>query len=191
MRYLPSIITAVIFALPVMAEDLASGYRQIGNFTGSIGNENYSLISVSHDADENSDMGHAFGFGMHQYTIALKNGLDEYQTGKYPLLEITVQPDPMGSDEQKKNLRIDSVDLYISGNMIFPDYSAQLQSGFGTTEVENMQTDADGSISFDFTAELPKVALVNYEIQPVDGAETIRIKGHFDGKVPAWEFSSQ
>ena len=191
MRKIMLAISTILFTVPAWADELPAGSREIGRFDGSIGGQEYSLISVAYDGSEDTDMDHVLMFGMQQYSIALKNGLDEYQAGKYPLLELIIQPDPMASDEDAKKLRMDTVSLYNSGNMMFPDYSSQLQSGFGTAEIKMIKFGEDGRISFDFTADLPKVAFKDLTLTPVADADTIHIEGHFSGTVPKWAFYQQ
>lgn len=53
----------------------------------------------------------------------------------------------------------------------------------GQRQIENIIVDADGSISFDFFADLVRVD-ISAET-PIAGAPGAHVKGHYSGKIPA------
>lgn len=189
---------AIFIPMSACNQQLPLGYSEVGRFTGGINAKHYSLASTSStlrlyltDGTEedvvDSDVEYGFKSGMHQYTIHLRNGLDEFGYGIPPMLKIIVRSDPAAADSAKNHLRIDHIALHNNGFHEDAEYAAQLRSGFGAIKTISLQTGKDGGIRFEFEANLSKVAMTGSKMTPVPDGGAIRIKGRFAGKVSEWE----
>ena len=176
-------LVALTLALPVFADELPQGYVEIGRFTGTIDGTDTTLIATAHPEGENSDLEYLGLFD--QYTIKTANGVGDYSPESLPWLEMTVQPDAVGEDT--KTLRLDSLQLFTK-DFFVPAYLAEVQAGYGTLALENLEARKDGYISFDFSADMPGTKMNELsEIVPDDNVPPTHIEGHFEGTLPEWE----
>lgn len=181
MRMLPTLFKTVFLTFVIGATSAATA-DEIGKYTLTINGLDASYIS-----EFIADTGAGTGTGKTYSDLAKMNSNSTEM--------IRVDAHTPRDEEQSE---LPSISLTLSGdasgytNLMFIqlidiDYETALTANdtLGQKHIENIKVGADGSISFDFSADLVRTSLE--EETAIDGAAGAHIEGSYSGKIPASE----
>lgn len=170
MRFTPALMTAAILALSACKDDAV----QIGKFTTDLDGTKMEFVSVI-DSDDRSSIQTMSPGGIKLILIDGFAGTKDGEPG-LPVISMTLQ-----SGVTNSSMSLSFVQVFDKTY----DTVLSADGRHGQKQMENLVTGDDGSISFDFSADLVRIETQSEE--PVAGAKGAHIEGHFSGKIPTRE----
>lgn len=171
MRFMPALITASVLALSACKDDI----EEIGKFTTELNGDSIEFTSVFDITNDHSSIRQMSPAGV---KLLLIDGFAEIKDGEpeFPIISMSLQSGITGGPMSL--LFIQVFDESYENNL-------SADGPLGQKSLSNFEMGEDGSISFDFSADLVRVETQSEE--PIEGAEGARIVGRFSGKMPASE----
>ena len=173
MRFIPALMTATILALSACKDDA----QEIGKFTTDLNGNNMEFVSVI-DSDERSSIRTMSPGGV---KLILIDGYAGTKDGEpdLPIISMSLQSGITNSTMSLMFVQVfdESYETVLSAD-----------GPLGQKQMENLVIGDDGTISFDFSADLVRIKTQSEE--PIEGAEGAHIEGSFSGKIPASELEN-
>lgn len=171
MRFIPALLTASALGLGACKDN----YDEIGKFTVELNGDNMVFVSVFDKENDYSGIRAMSPGGVKLLLIDGSAGDKDDEYG-LPIISMSLQGGVTGGP----------LDLMFV--QVFDEsYDTMLTSDGqnGQHRMENLLIGDDGTISFDFSADLERVEAQSE--QPVAGAKIAHIEGSFSGTIPASE----
>jgi len=174
MRIIQALVVVSLISLAACKDDVGN-YEKIGKFTVKLNGDSLEFISVFDKAADRSGIRKMTPVGV---DLILIDGYAGDKDGEpdLPVISLSLQ-----SGITNKTMSLMFVQVFDK------DYQTALtsQGPIGNHQMQNLEIGEDGSISFDFTADL--VRITTQEEKIVEGAAGAHIEGHFSGTIPASE----
>ncbi len=172
MRFIPALLMAFVLALSACNDD---DIEEIGKFTTELNGDSVEFTSVFDITNDHSSLRLMSAAGV---KMMLVDGFAEIKNGEpgFPIISMSLQSGFSGGPMTL--LFIQVFDQSYENNLTAGDL-------LGQKSLDNFEMGEDGSISFDFSADLVRVTTQSEE--PVAGAQGAHIEGHFSGKIPTSE----
>jgi len=171
MRFMPALIAASILALSACKDDI----EEIGKFTVELNGDSIEFISVFDITNDHSSIRQMSPAGVN---LLLIDGFADIKDGEpgFPIISMSLQGGITGGP-----MSLLFVQVYDES------YENNLSASglLGQKRLDNFEMGEDGSISFDFSADLVRITTQSED--PVSGAQGAHIVGRFSGKMPASE----
>ena len=170
MRIMTALVATTLLALPACKDDA----EEIGKFTVDLNGNNMEFISTI-DSDGRSSIRTMSPGGV---KLILIDGFAGTKDGEpdLPVISMSLQ-----SGITNNSMSLSFVQVFDESYETVLSAEGQ----FGQKQMENLTIGDDGSISFDFSADLVRITTQSEE--PIADADGAHIEGHFSGKIPASE----
>ena len=165
-----------VFGFPCVADEVA-----IGAFDLTVDAQAITLQSYYFAEDDFSDLTFDDSFGIKTYHVSASS--DE----GLPLLDVTLQEGSVIGDLQVVGVTFIDQDYDTALAATVLEAGGVAIEGLGLIADEAVQLDADGTISFSFSADLIRINLDTET--PIAGDDGARIKARFAGQFPASELN--
>ncbi len=170
MRIITTLMATALLALPACKDDA----EEIGKFTVDLNGNNMEFISTI-DSDGRSSIRTMSPGGV---KLILIDGYAGTKDGEpdLPVISMSLQ-----SGITNNSMSLSFVQVFDESYETVLSAEGQ----FGQKRMDNLTIGDDGSISFDFSADLVRITTQSEE--PIAGADGAHIEGHFSGNIPASE----
>ena len=171
MRFVPALLMAFVLALSACKDDI----EEIGKFTVELNGDSIEFTSVFDITNDHSSIRQMSPAGV---KLLLIDGFADIKDGEpgFPIISMSLQSGIAGGPMSL--LFVQVYDESYENNLT-------ADGPLGQKRLDNFEMGADGSISFDFSADLVRVTTQSEE--PIAGAQGAHIVGRFSGKMPASE----
>lgn len=172
MRFIPALLMAFVLALSACNDD---EIEEIGKFMVELNGDSIEFTSVFDITNDHSSLRLMSAAGV---KMMLVDGFAEIKDGEpdFPIISMSLQSGFSGGPMTL--LFVQVFDESYETNLI-------AEGSLGQKNLGNFEMGEDGSISFDFSADLVRVTTRSEE--PIAGAQGAHIEGRFSGKMPASE----